>query len=89
MYGTEIAKSARERRLDLPIAFASGYADTAAIEDVAGSDALVLRKPFRIYDLQAVLTEALISRSALGSPCRSWSIKSAYGSLQIPGSAAW
>jgi CheY-like chemotaxis protein len=63
MNGAEVAKAARERRPDLPIVFASGYADTAAIEAVAGDDAPVLRKPFRIDDLQAVLTEALTGRS--------------------------
>jgi hypothetical protein len=38
--------------------FASGYADTAAIEKVA-SNAVVLRKPFRVDELQAVLREIL------------------------------
>src|SRR3712207_8473992 len=63
MNGAEVAKAARERRPGLPIVFASGYADTTAIEEAAGKDALVLRKPFRVDDLQAVLVEALNGRS--------------------------
>jgi len=63
MNGAEVAKAVRERRPELPIVFASGYADTAAIEAVAGKDAAVLRKPFRIDQLQAVLAEALNGRT--------------------------
>ncbi len=59
MNGAEVAKAARALRPNLPIVFASGYADTAAIEAVAGENAAVLRKPFRVDDLLAVLTEAL------------------------------
>ena len=59
MNGAEVAKAARERRPDLPVVFASGYADTAAIEKVAGSEAVVLRKPFRVDELQAVLNSLL------------------------------
>jgi len=49
----------RKCRPDLPIAFAGGYADAIAIEAVAGEEASVLRKPFRIDDLEAVLAEML------------------------------
>jgi CheY-like chemotaxis protein len=59
MNGAEVARAARERRPDLPIVFASGYADTAAIESVAGHNALILRKPFRMDDLQAIVAETL------------------------------
>jgi CheY-like chemotaxis protein len=54
-----VAKAARARRPDLPIVFATGYADTEAIEQAAGPDAIVLQKPFRLADLQAVVDEAL------------------------------
>jgi CheY-like chemotaxis protein len=63
MNGAEVAKAARQRRPDLPIVFASGYADTAAIESVAGSEAAVLRKAFRLDDLQAVLATALQAKA--------------------------
>jgi PAS domain S-box-containing protein len=59
MNGAEVAKVARERRPDLPIVFVSGYADTAAIEAAAGTNMTVLRKPFRVDDLQSVLIEVL------------------------------
>ena len=59
MNGAEVARAARERRPDLPIVFASGYADTAAIDAAIGDGGVVLRKPFRIHDLQAVVAEAL------------------------------
>jgi PAS domain S-box-containing protein len=59
MNGAEVAKAARERRPDLPIVFVSGYADTAAIEASASTNMAVLRKPFRVDDLQLVLVEVL------------------------------
>jgi CheY-like chemotaxis protein len=57
--GAEVAKAAWARLPRLPIVFASGYADTAAIEEVAGPDTPVLRKPFRIDELKAAVAEAL------------------------------
>jgi PAS domain S-box-containing protein len=62
MNGAEVARLVRQRRPELPIVFASGYADTAAIEGAAGPEARVLRKPFRMEELQAVLAEALRRR---------------------------
>ena len=59
MTGAEAARAARARRPELPIVFATGYADTAAIEAAAGPDAPVLRKPFRLEELQAVVAGAL------------------------------
>lgn len=59
MTGAEVARQVRADRPDLPILFASGYADTAAIEAVMGADARVLRKPFRLHELQAMLADAL------------------------------
>ncbi|WP_312895262.1 response regulator [Microvirga sp.] len=59
MNGAEVARAAREHRPELPIVFASGYADTAAIESVAGHNAPILSKPFRVDDLQAIVAETL------------------------------
>ncbi len=59
MTGAELARRARARRPDLPIVFASGYADTAALEQVAGPDAPLLRKPFRVDELQVAVAAAL------------------------------
>ncbi len=58
MNGAEVALAARQRHPDLPIVFASGYSDTAAIESAVGPGAIVMRKPFRIEQLQAVLALA-------------------------------
>jgi CheY-like chemotaxis protein len=57
--GAEVAKAARARLPKLPIIFATGYADTAAIEQMAGPDTPVLRKPLRINELQAAVAEAI------------------------------
>ena len=59
MTGAELARAARARRPDLPIIFASGYADTRAIDDAAGAATRVLRKPFRIDELQSAINTAL------------------------------
>ena len=68
MDGAEVARAGQARWPDLPVIFASGYAQTDAIEKVAGQDATVLRKPFRIDGLQTVMVEALNRRlSGAGS----------------------
>jgi CheY-like chemotaxis protein len=59
MTGAELAREARDRWPGLPVVFATGYADSEAIEQVLGHEARILRKPFRIEDLRAVVTEAL------------------------------
>ena len=59
MSGAELARAVRARRPAMPIVFASGYADTAAIEDVPGSPCPMLRKPFVVGELRRVLAEAL------------------------------
>ncbi|MBV8913229.1 MAG: response regulator, partial [Acetobacteraceae bacterium] len=64
MNGAEVASAVRERWPNLPIVFASGYAETAAIERAAGRDTPVLRKPFRIDQLQTVLAEVLTAAAA-------------------------
>ena len=51
MNGAEVARRARDRWPGLPVVLASGYADTAAIEQAIGKDAKLLRKPFRIDEL--------------------------------------
>jgi CheY-like chemotaxis protein len=59
MNGAEVAKRARERWPVLPIVFASGYADTAALEAVIGPDTPMLRKPFTVNQLSRVLSREL------------------------------
>ncbi|HWD50721.1 MAG TPA: ATP-binding protein, partial [Rhizomicrobium sp.] len=60
MTGAEVAKKARMQRPDLPVIFASGYADTEAIESQRDEHTAVLRKPFRISELQDAITRLLI-----------------------------
>ncbi|HEX2525445.1 MAG TPA: PAS domain S-box protein [Geminicoccus sp.] len=58
MNGAQVATAARDKRPDLPIIFASGYADTAEIDGV-GVGTTVLRKPFKIEELEAAVATAL------------------------------
>lgn len=63
MNGAELAGLAWECHPDLPIIFASGYAETEAIEVIAGKDAVVLRKPFRMEQLQEAIAQKLARRT--------------------------
>jgi CheY-like chemotaxis protein len=57
--GAEVARAVRERRPAQSIVFCSGYADTAAIEEVPGPRCPMLRKPFTADELRRVLDDAL------------------------------
>ena len=59
MTGAELSKRARVIDTALPIVFASGYAETAALERAADGRTFVLRKPFRLSELQRTLSLAL------------------------------
>lgn len=59
MNGAALAIHIAERWPDLPILFASGFSDTAAIERAAGKEARVVQKPFRIDELLAAVGELL------------------------------
>lgn len=59
MNGAQMAEVVKTRRPDLPIIFASGYSETAAIERAVGPAATLLRKPFSVADLQGVLGTVL------------------------------
>jgi DNA-binding response OmpR family regulator len=45
----------------LPIIFASGYSETAAVKGVMGKHCRLLRKPFKIHELQSTLHDLLRS----------------------------
>jgi signal transduction histidine kinase len=53
--GAKVAELARKLHSDLPIVFITGFADTTAIEKAAGNDSVVLRKPFRLVDLDILI----------------------------------
>jgi signal transduction histidine kinase/CheY-like chemotaxis protein len=59
MNGAEVARRARERLPQLPIVFASGYSETAAISSVSSDRSRVLHKPFKVDELQAALSDLL------------------------------
>ena len=62
MNGAEFGKIVRSRFPAMPIVFVTGYADTDMIESVVDESALILRKPFRSFELKAVLGEAIRRR---------------------------
>ncbi len=64
MNGAEAARLARRERPDLPIVFVTGYAETDQLEGALGPDVPVLRKPFSIADLAAVLEENMAAPEA-------------------------
>ncbi|MDQ7811352.1 response regulator, partial [Brevundimonas sp.] len=56
--GVDVVKRARQQVPDLPIILATGYADMKAVEAVMAPDR-ILRKPFRVDDLEAAVALAL------------------------------
>ena len=58
MTGAEVAQQLRISRPGLPVIFASGYAETSALDSV-GEKAVVLRKPFRVRELHEAVNGAL------------------------------
>jgi signal transduction histidine kinase len=60
--GAEVATRALKRQPDLPIIFASGYAESSALEAALGHPAEMLRKPFDTDVLASRVAEALEAR---------------------------
>ena len=67
MNGVEVVQMARGRAPNLPIILATGYADMDAVDKVINLGGL-LRKPFRIDDLQAAVIDALRSKQLSDAP---------------------
>jgi CheY-like chemotaxis protein len=61
--GAEVAARARELAPDLRIIFASGYAESAALEKVMGRSTPLLRKPFNSAQLTAAIRAALVEEA--------------------------
>lgn len=57
--GAAVAKLAREKGYAMPIVFASGYADSSALDAAMGTNISLLRKPFSIARLSAAVAAAL------------------------------
>jgi signal transduction histidine kinase/CheY-like chemotaxis protein len=67
MTGAEVISRARELVGDFPVILATGYADMAAVERLAGKPA-ILRKPFDINSLGTAVAYALEGVSEASSP---------------------
>ncbi|WP_347270067.1 ATP-binding protein [Rhizorhabdus histidinilytica] len=61
MNGAEVARAALERWPDLKIVFATGFAQSDAIDAVLGDRAIVLRKPFSPNTLVQALQSAMVA----------------------------
>jgi CheY-like chemotaxis protein len=59
MNGAETAREIRRDCPELPIVFVTGYAESEQLERALGRDVRVLRKPFSIDELLAVIAEAV------------------------------
>jgi len=59
MHGAEVARIARGKYPDLPIVFVTGYAETDQLEAALGCDVVVLRKPFGLPQLSAIVERHL------------------------------
>lgn len=57
--GAAVAKLARSNGYVMPIVFASGYADSSALDAAMGTNISLLRKPFSIARLSAAVAAAL------------------------------
>ncbi len=57
MNGLQLARALRERGMTAPIALVTGYAELSEADVAAGELAGLLRKPFTIRELQALLTQ--------------------------------
>jgi NO-binding membrane sensor protein with MHYT domain/signal transduction histidine kinase len=58
MNGAEVAREIRSRWPNLPIVFITGFADTQTIQAIEGEQMNMLRKPFRMSELQRALRTA-------------------------------
>jgi CheY-like chemotaxis protein len=65
MNGLQLARALRERGVTAPIALVTGYAELSEADIGAGQLAGLLRKPFTIRELQALLTQL----RAAAAPC--------------------
>ena len=63
MNGAELAREARRLHPGLPIVFVTGFAESDQLESALGSDVPVLRKPFGIDELAAVVAAYLGQRA--------------------------
>ena len=70
MNGLQLARVLRDRGLTAPIALVTGYAELSEADIAAGQLAGLLRKPFTIRELQALLAQL---RAVAASDADPWS----------------
>jgi CheY-like chemotaxis protein len=63
MNGAELARAAKAMRPELKVVFASGYAQSEALEEIVGKSVTVLRKPFTIESLSSLVARELSGSS--------------------------
>jgi CheY-like chemotaxis protein len=68
MNGLQLARALREQGVDAPIALVTGYAELSEADIAAGELAGLLRKPFTIRELQALMTQ-LRAAAGIAVPC--------------------
>jgi PAS domain S-box-containing protein len=59
MNGAQLVRLVRERQPELPVIFVTGFAESGQLEGAAGCAVPVLRKPFGLEALSALVAEAL------------------------------
>ncbi len=64
MNGAELAQQVRRKWPRMPIVFASGYADTEAVEAALGGEGVILRKPFNMETLAQTIAALLRASDA-------------------------
>jgi CheY-like chemotaxis protein len=69
MSGIKLAQAARAICPDLPVIIVTGYVDTAGF-DGRIENAALLKKPYRMHELEAAVEYALRHRSGRGKPSR-------------------
>ena len=66
MNGAQVATEIRARGVTAPIVFATGFADSEAIQKALTEEPYLLRKPYDMTQLSGVLNEALQSTDRAG-----------------------
>jgi PAS domain S-box-containing protein len=59
MHGADVARAIRKTHPSLPIVFVTGYAESEQMDSAVGGEGAVLRKPFSMAELAAILEENL------------------------------
>jgi PAS domain S-box-containing protein len=62
MHGADVARAILKTHPSLPIVFVTGYAESEQMDSAVGAECAVLRKPFSMAELAAVLEEKLPRR---------------------------